>query len=54
MEEAVEIPKTPEAREWICLGSDLEILEAKVVNTRELVSDVLTYSWTISIPDRYR
>ena len=39
-EEAVEIPQTPEPREWVCLGSDLEILEQQVTNSRELVSRV--------------
>ena len=40
-EEAVEIPRTPEPREWVCLGSDLEILEQQVTNSRDLVSRVL-------------
>lgn len=37
-EEAYEIPKTPEPKEWVCLGSDLEILETQVHTSRPLVS----------------
>lgn len=36
-EEEVEIPQTPVPQEWVCLGSDLEILEQRVTNSRELV-----------------
>ena len=42
-EEAVEIPQTPEPREWVCLGSDLEILEQQVTNSRDLVSRALVW-----------
>ena len=37
-EEVYDIPKTPEPKEWVCLGSDLEILEAQVHTSRPLVS----------------
>ena len=40
-DEAVEIPQTPEPREWVCLGSDLEILEQRVTNTRQQVNMAL-------------
>ena len=33
----MEIPQTPVPQEWVCLGSDLEILEQQVINSRELV-----------------
>ena len=36
-EEVYEIPKTPEPKEWVCLGSDLEILEEYVHTSRPLV-----------------
>ena len=36
--EAYEIPKTPEPKEWVCLGSDLEILDSYVHTSRPLVS----------------
>ena len=36
-DEAVEIPQTPEPREWLCLGSDLEILDQRVTNARQQV-----------------
>ena len=38
-EEAFEIPKTPEPKEWVCLGSDLEVLEMHVHTYRPLVSE---------------
>ena len=38
-EEVYEIPKTPVPKEWVCLGSDLEILEAQVHTSRPLVSE---------------
>ena len=38
MEEEFEIPKTPEPKEWVCLGSDLEVLEMHVHTHRPLVS----------------
>ena len=37
-EEFYEIPKTPQPKEWVCLGSDLEILDSQVHTTRPLVS----------------
>ena len=37
-EEDVKVPQTPLPQEWVCLGSDLEILEQQVTNSRELVS----------------
>ena len=40
-EEAYEIPKTPEPKEWVCLGSDREILETHVHTSRPLVSQRL-------------
>jgi WD40 repeat protein len=36
-EDDIEVPKTPEPKEWVCLGSDQEILEAMVKNSRELI-----------------
>lgn len=42
-EEVYEIPKTPQPKEWVCLGSDLEILESHVHSTRPLVSVWLKY-----------
>ena len=39
-EEEIEMPKTPEPKEWVCLGSDQEILDATVKNSRELVSQI--------------
>ena len=38
-----EIPKTPQPKEWVCLGSDLEILESKVTTSRPLVSEYTYY-----------
>ena len=40
-EEELEIPRTPEPKEWECLGSDLEIREAFVLPQRPLVTHVL-------------
>ena len=40
-DEAVKIPQTPEPEEWVCLGSDLEILEQRVTNTRQQVGRAL-------------
>ena len=36
-EEDEEIPTTPEPKEWECLGSDKEILEGIVTQSRPLV-----------------
>ena len=37
-EEEEAIPKTPEPKEWVCQGSDLEIMEGFVQPGRPLVS----------------
>lgn len=37
-EEDEPIPCTPEPKEWICLGSDKEIKEGDITETRPLVS----------------
>ena len=42
-EEVYEIPKTPQPKEWVCLGSDLEILDSQVQPTRPLVSEYNRY-----------
>ncbi len=39
-EEEDEIPKTPEPKEWVCLGSDLEIMEGHFQDTRPLVGGI--------------
>ena len=36
-EDSEPIPTTPEPKEWVCLGSDREIEEAFVSNSRPLV-----------------
>ena len=43
-EEEYEIPKTPQPKEWVCLGSDIEIMEAQVRHTRPLVSETTLYN----------
>lgn len=42
-EEVFEIPKTPQPKEWVCLGSDVEIMETHVHTTRPLVRKNVCY-----------
>ena len=46
-EEEYEVPKTPEPKEWVCLGSDLEILDAQVHQSRPLVSNTAPATSTV-------
>ena len=53
--EVYDIPKTPEPKEWVCLGSDLEILEAQVHTSRPLVSmEMQTVMYRLSMAISYK
>ena len=42
-EEEEQIPCTPEPKEWICLGSDKEIKEGTITDSRPLVMPCIAY-----------
>nr|WAW84845.1 axonemal dynein intermediate chain 3 [Halisarca dujardinii] len=41
-EDEIELPKTPEPKEWVCLGSDLEIRENVVTDSRDRIQYTLS------------